>query len=693
MLQIDNNKYEQNFKNIMKYKLPTYSLLSLFVMLCGNIYADYYEKVSLTGGFYYAGDYLFVYESENVAFNGALEELDVAYNTISVEINDGIIKSSPTVDAAAFYIDHWGSIRSVSTGLYIGVKSKNNGLYTSTNAEIFHNYTIDADGNAVFKTVLDGDNIMSLRYNKANDQKRFRYYLNDTNEPIQIYKKIYDVATPIITPVTGTYYEAQQVSIACETEGATIYYSTDGKSFNVYTEPFTISETTTIMAYAQKGELKSSTDIATITIIPTYSSFAEVQAGATSTDKEVIINFNGQQVVYINGSNAFIADDEGNGLLVYVKNHGLAVGEKITGALNTVLTLYQGNAEIKSFTREGLSFELAEVIPVEKEIKDLTNANQSTLVILKGVTCKKTNNNYYLFSGENSIQIYDKFKTHYTITENVVYDVTGIIVRYLKDATDIIEIVPRTAADVVEAAENFTPVSSLAELEEICYAGDNKKCELAFENLLVAFKGVNHTYLSDGTTGMMMFGESGLITGQRIKGTVKGVASLYYGTPELLIEQDNVSVEILSNDNEVPHIPVTASQLVENTKQYVNKYVILENVRFEENKGIEDYYRTLEFKSDGQRFTLFNLFNHYWEISNFATYSMQGIVSLYNEGIQIAPLVVSDLKKVQDDPMSGISLLPTANSYKTNIYDLTGRRVEKTLKSLYIQNGKKYIIK
>lgn len=428
--------------------------------------------------------------------------------------------------------------------------------------------------------------------------------------------------------------------------------------------------------------------------VPTYSSLAEVQAGATSTDKEVIINFNGQQVVYTNGNNAFIADKDGYGLLVYAKNHGLTIGEKITGTLNTVLTLYQGNAEIKSFTREGLSFESAEVIPVEKEIKDLTNANQSTLVTLKGVTCKKTNNSVYLFSGEDSIQIYDKFKTQYTITEDLVYDVTGIIVRYIKDATDIIEIVPRTAADVVEATdEPFTPVSSLAELEEICYSNKEKKCELAFENLLVAFKGANHTYISDGTTGMMLFGESGLITGQRIKGTVRGVASLYYGTPEILIEQKNVNVEILSSNNEVPRIPVTAAQLIENTKQYMNKYVILDNVRFDENKTIEDYYRTLEFKSDGQQFTLFNLFNRYWELSNTATYSMQGIVSVYNEDIQIAPLVVSDLQKVQDDPSSGISQLSTSNRQKMVIYDLTGRHVEKTVKGIYIQNGKKYISK
>ena len=62
------------------------------------------------------------------------------------------------------------------------------------------------------------------------------------------------VATPTFTPVSGTYYEIQNVSIACATDGATIYYSTVAENgpWTAYTEAITVDQNTTIWAYAEK---------------------------------------------------------------------------------------------------------------------------------------------------------------------------------------------------------------------------------------------------------------------------------------------------------------------------------------------------------------------------------------------------------------------------------------------------------
>lgn len=63
-----------------------------------------------------------------------------------------------------------------------------------------------------------------------------------------------NVATPTFSPKAGRYTEAQTVSISCATEGATIYYTTDGSapstSSTVFTAPITISETTVVKAMA-----------------------------------------------------------------------------------------------------------------------------------------------------------------------------------------------------------------------------------------------------------------------------------------------------------------------------------------------------------------------------------------------------------------------------------------------------------
>ena len=88
-------------------------------------------------------------------------------------------------------------------------------------------------------------------------------------------------ATPTFSPVAGTYYEPQSVTLSCATPGSTIYYTTDGSnpttSSTEYTSAISVSETTTIKAIATAdGMDPSSVASATYTIFepetvtPTY---------------------------------------------------------------------------------------------------------------------------------------------------------------------------------------------------------------------------------------------------------------------------------------------------------------------------------------------------------------------------------------------------------------------------------------
>ena len=79
-----------------------------------------------------------------------------------------------------------------------------------------------------------------------------------------------NVATPTFSPKAGRYAEAQSVTISCETEGATIYYTLDGTtptaSSSVYSSALAISETTTVKAIAVKDEEQSAVATAKYTI-------------------------------------------------------------------------------------------------------------------------------------------------------------------------------------------------------------------------------------------------------------------------------------------------------------------------------------------------------------------------------------------------------------------------------------------
>jgi len=71
------------------------------------------------------------------------------------------------------------------------------------------------------------------------------------------------VATPAITPITGTYASAQTVTITDATVGAVIKYTTDGTTptatnGTIYSAPFTVSSTTTVKAVAYKSDMTDS---------------------------------------------------------------------------------------------------------------------------------------------------------------------------------------------------------------------------------------------------------------------------------------------------------------------------------------------------------------------------------------------------------------------------------------------------
>jgi len=88
------------------------------------------------------------------------------------------------------------------------------------------------------------------------------------------------VDTPTFTPAGGTYSTAQDVTIACTTDGATIYYTLDGTTptteSTVYSSPIAVSTTTTIKAFAVKTGMNDS-EVATAT----YSFSASIAADPT----------------------------------------------------------------------------------------------------------------------------------------------------------------------------------------------------------------------------------------------------------------------------------------------------------------------------------------------------------------------------------------------------------------------------
>ena len=77
------------------------------------------------------------------------------------------------------------------------------------------------------------------------------------------------VTTPYITDTEKLFKGEQTVKIACDTEGAEIFYTLDGTEPNReskrYTTPFTIRKTTTIRMKARRGDEESLVNVARLT--------------------------------------------------------------------------------------------------------------------------------------------------------------------------------------------------------------------------------------------------------------------------------------------------------------------------------------------------------------------------------------------------------------------------------------------
>ncbi len=152
---------------------------------------EYYAKVTSAPADW-CGKYLIVYETGNVAFDGSLETLDAVSNTKAVTISNNVIASSRDMDAIAFTVAYKTGSSTVyslksASGKYIsGTTTKASASNGLKQAETDEDYEISFNGLTIESK--SSDQQMLLKYNKATDQTRFRFYKSG-QEDVALYKK------------------------------------------------------------------------------------------------------------------------------------------------------------------------------------------------------------------------------------------------------------------------------------------------------------------------------------------------------------------------------------------------------------------------------------------------------------------------------------------------------------------------
>lgn len=138
-------------------------------------------------------------------------------------------------------------------------------------------------------------------------------------------------ATPTLSLAEGTYDAAQDVTISCATEGATIYYTTDGStptsSSTTYSSAIHITETTTLKAIAIKGEVESELVSATYTMTRPAAPTFDVAEGVFDTAFDLHLNTETAEATIYYTTDGSMPTSSSS---VYSNKIAIAIGSNVT---------------------------------------------------------------------------------------------------------------------------------------------------------------------------------------------------------------------------------------------------------------------------------------------------------------------------------------------------------------------------
>lgn len=271
------------------------------------------------------------------------------------------------------------------------------------------------------------------------------------------------------------------VTITNNESGATVYYTTDGNDPTTTSDSFTgasktisISATTTVKAMAViAGKDNSSIASATYTKLNVATSWAGL-GELTSSPKDVAVDMTGWKVLAVTSNNAYVKDATGKAGCFYENNHGFKAGDVLSGVVSVKAQLYNNYPEITviTTTTAGLTVTAGEVPAPITITADEAGDYLCNLVKIENVTFSSETyvaNTTTITSEDGSVYVYDTFKVlgEATFSTTDKYDVTGIMLQYVKNNEAQIQIAPRTIDDVaIKSSKTASTITLTGEKTE-----------------------------------------------------------------------------------------------------------------------------------------------------------------------------------------------------------------------------------
>ena len=630
-----------------------YTFLVTLLTLCGVVQAQTtYLKILSEDDLVAGSTYLMVNEDAKVAL-GAISSTTTPYGTtVSVTISDGSITiNDEAVDVLTLggTAGKWTLASSLANGYIAWTSGNSLRLQTEVNEKAQWAISF-SNGDVTLINVSDNARVLS--YNASSP--RFATYGNTNQKRVQLYRVDNtapdEVAKPRISPATGTYYSAQEVTISA-VEGAKIYYTTNGStptsSSNEYTAPFSVTETTTVKAVAVKGQNSSDVveSVITIETLQTQTIAEILKAGATEQASTTAT------VMGITKTGVLIGDGTG---YIYVHINAapeVAVGDVV--AVSGKVSAYGGclqfsNTTITKTGTAAVNYPTATVLD-GAAFDALVAAPAVTFVKVSGTMTSVGNYNNFSIEGATatgSILAAADMMTDIAVSDNVT--VTGFFVYQSSN---------NKYGNIVATKVEKTGSAQIPELNTLADAKktvtkEGEFVQLNVTDVLVTYVNGKNVFLFDGTDGLLIYGENKDIkAGDKISGSIKGQLVIYQGLTE--ISNATYDCTVTSSDNDVVPQAATVSEIMNEPKNYESELVVLEGLTPQasalENKNI------LFLDEDESGLIVrdkFNALSNY-AFNTLASYEVTGIVSIFEDQngttVQLNPRDEGDIVNPEED--------------------------------------------
>lgn len=411
--------------------------------------------------------------------------------------------------------------------------------------------------------------------------------------------------------------------------------------------------TTTIKASAARNE-NYYADEASYTLSVWPNSIAGLKTLITGTTPvDFKVQLNNAIITYVDGDNAYMQDANA-GILIYLSDHGLTAGKSYTGVASGTATIYKGLREITSIDW-GTITPVDATIPTAMEVtvadlQDNYDAFESMYV------CVKDANVASALSGKNASisQVVDEDKKEYA-----VYDKNGSLgSTALSSKTAIVSVYGFPGVFNTTYQLN---VYNAAAVEETGY------------NLAVSAAGYA-TYYNSAKAYKLPAGVKGHVWND---GLINA-----YAAESVVPANEPLVIEAAEGNYALMFTTTTKEVATTNVLEGTDEATALTN-------DPDYYYYGLSLNASSELSSV----GFYWMNPTGAAFT-NGAHKAY---LKLAKSIFSSSMSMSAFPFNGsatgIDQIATGADTTKTVYDLSGRRVNKAIKGIYIVNGKKVLVK